>query len=101
MNILNLTFRQRENVLVFPFNHENLLIPAPDNLADLSAIIAVNDTGLIFWHELMAGKTANQICLHWSVQTGIKLPELQHIAINILSILMPVLEEMDQKEPAI
>lgn len=97
MNILNLTFKQKENVLVFPFNHENLLIPAPDNLADLSSIFAVNETGLIFWNELMSGKTANQICAQWSAQTGIQMTDLQHIALNLLSILMPILEDINQK----
>jgi hypothetical protein len=93
MNYLNFTFSARDEVISFPFNGETLIVPTPNNLADLNTIIAVNDTGWIFWQELMNGLTPNEICHKWAAQSGIDLPHLQDIALNILSILKPILKE--------
>lgn len=93
MNILDLTFQQREDVLIFPFNSETLLVPAPENLADLDQIIAVNDAGLIFWEELIAGKTPNEICRQWASRSGVELSELQNIALHLLAIFRPLLSD--------
>lgn len=100
MDILNLTFTQKDPVLVFPFNQENLLIPSPGDLADLDQIIAVNETGLIFWHELISGKTPNEICDKWNRQTGIDLEELRQIACDMIYILLPILEESRKEDQA-
>lgn len=93
MNYLNLTFSPKEEVVSFPFNCETLLVPTPNNLADLESIVAVNDAGFIFWQELIDGQTPNQICEKWARQSGIDISELQHIALHMLSILKPILKE--------
>jgi hypothetical protein len=93
MNYLNFTFSARDEVISFPFNGETLLVPTPNNLADLNFIIAVNDAGWIFWQELMKGLTPNEICHLWAAKSGIDLRQLQHLALNILSILKPILKE--------
>lgn len=93
MNYLNLTFSPKEEIVSFPFNNETLLVPTPNNLADLDAIIAVNDAGFLFWQELIKGLTPNQICDKWAKQSGVEIAELQHIALNMLSILKPILKE--------
>lgn len=93
MKDLNLRFTQKEDVFTFPFNNEILLVPSPDNLADLDQVIAVNETGLIFWESLMSGNTPNDICQEWADQTGVDLNELQDIALHLLNILKPILKE--------
>lgn len=94
MNYLNLYFTPREEVLEFPFNQEIMLIPAPECLAKLDEIIVVNETGLIFWQELVSGKTPNEICMNWAEKADIDLSELQDIALHLLTILKPILNEV-------
>ena len=93
MDYMKQTFTSREEVYTFPYEEETLLIPAPGNMADFDQLIAVNNAGYIFWKFLMEGKSANEICLHWSEKFNIDLIELQEVALELLYILMPILKE--------
>ncbi len=93
MNYLNFNFSPKEEIISFPFNNEILLVATPNNVAAMDSIIAVNDAGFLFWEELIKGSTPNQICRKWAKQTGIEISELQNLAIDLLSILKPLLNE--------